>query len=149
MRISRDIGLEKVSEATGISISVLRSLEDENRERLPAEVYTRAFYKKYAQYLGLDIEEVLSKYQQEANRLKKTRRRFNFRTVITLKDQDDNLFADIARQIFVPIIIIALGILCYWAYKNYLGPVNPLGFFQESLPTFCSASPAVFPVFAS
>ena len=51
--------LEKVAEVTNINISVLRALEIDDRDNLPAQVYVRAFYKKYADFLGLNGEEVL------------------------------------------------------------------------------------------
>ena len=58
-RISLNIGLEEVSEATGISPGVLKTLENDDREQFPAEVYVKAFYKKYVEFLGLDPEEIL------------------------------------------------------------------------------------------
>ena len=101
-RISRDIGTEEVSAATGISTTVLQALENDDRENLPAEVYIKAFYKKYAEYLGLDFAEVQAKYQQQAQSLKKTRRRFDFNTVVTLKGHGGSIFTETLRRLFLP-----------------------------------------------
>lgn len=128
-RISRNIGLEEVCDATGISAGVLKTLESDDREQFPAEVYVKAFYKKYAKYLGLDPEEILSAYVQKSGRQKKTRGNPNFDTVITLKGQEDNLLAEIARRLFVPVILILAGILLYWIYSNYLTSYNPIDLF--------------------
>jgi cytoskeleton protein RodZ len=137
-RISRDIGTEEVSAATGISTTVLQALENDDRENLPAEVYIKAFYKKYAEYLGLDFAEVQAKYQQQAQSLKKTRRRFDFNTVVTLKGHGGSIFTETLRRLFLPMAILLLGILLYWIYKNYLAPYNPLGFYQDHFPAFHS-----------
>lgn len=148
-RMGRDIGLEEVSASTGISPAVLRALENEDREQLPAEVYIKAFYKKYAAYLDLDPEEIQAKYLQEAQGQKKTGRKFNSSTVITLKGQEENLFAQTFRRLLLPIAVLVSGILFYWIYKNYLAPYNPLGFYQEHLPNFYSYLLSNLPVFFS
>ena len=137
-RMHREVGLEEVSEATGISPAVLQALENEDRKQLPAEVYIKAFYKKYAEYLGLDPEEIQAKYLQQVESPKKFGRRSGFSTVITLKGQEENLFAEILRRLFLPVIILVSGLLLYWIYKNYLAPYNPLGFYQEHFPFLCS-----------
>ena len=61
-RLSRNINLDEVSGSTGITTAILQALEDKDREELPAEVYINAFYKKYAQYLEADSEEIKVKY---------------------------------------------------------------------------------------
>ena len=129
-RIRPNIGLEEVSEATGISPGVLKTLESDDREHFPAEIYLKAFYKKYAEYLELDPEEILSAYQQKSQRQGKSGGRFNFSTVVTLKGQEENLFVEIARRSFVPIIVILGAFSLYWIYNNYLASYNFFDFFK-------------------
>ena len=138
-RMNRDIGLEEVSAATGISSTVLRALENDDRDKLPAEVYVKAFYRKYAEYLDVDFEELQAKYQQQAQNLKKTRRRFDFSTVITLRGQGGNIVTETLRRLLLPIVILLFGFLLYWIYNNYLAPNNPLGFYLEQIPAFYSS----------
>lgn len=129
-RIIRNVGLEEVSEATGISRGVLKTLEEDDREQFPADVYIKAFYEKYAKYLGLDPDEILSIYQQQSQKQSKTGGRYHFSTVVKLKSQGESLVAEIARRLFVPIIVVLGGALLYWIYSNYLAPYNPLDFFK-------------------
>ena len=129
-RISLNIGLEEVAEATGISTGVLKTLEDDDREQFPAEVYVKAFYKKYAEFLGLGPEEILSVYPQQSRKKSKTGGRFNSNIVVTLKGQEETLFSGISRKLFVPIIVVLSAVLLYWVYKNYLAPYNPIDFFK-------------------
>jgi cytoskeletal protein RodZ len=140
-RMSRNITLEEVSDSTGISITILQALENEDREELPAEVYIKAFYKKYAQYLEVDYEEVQTKYQQKVQSIRKSERTANFNTVITLKGHEENLVVEALRRLFLPLIIVVLGVLIYWFYKNYLASYNPLGFYQENFPAVFSCFP--------
>jgi len=141
-RLGRNVSLEEVSAATGITSPVLQALENEEREKLPAEVYIKAFYKKYAEYLGLDSAEIQAKYQQQAGVMKKPRSRAHLSTVITLKGQEENIFGEILRRLFLPLAILGLGVLLYWLYKNYLSPFNPLGIYREYYPSVCPFLPA-------
>ena len=137
-RMSRNIALEEVSESTGISTTILQALENEDRDELPAEVYIKAFYKKYAQYLDADLEEIQAKYQQKTQSLKKSGHTSGFNTVITIKGQEENFFIETLRRLILPLIIIVSGILIYWIYKNYLTSYNPFGFLQQHLPAVFS-----------
>jgi len=144
-RMSRNITLEEVSESTGISTAVLQALEKNDREKLPAEVYIKAFYKKYAEYLGENPEETHATYTQQAKSPKKEKNRPDFNTVITLKGTEESSFVVILRRLFVPIVILVLGVLLFWIYNNYLAPYNPLGFHHDPLPTVCSSLPEHMP----
>jgi len=131
-RMGRNITLEEVSAITGISTKILQALENENRDELPAEVYIKAFYKKYAQYLDVDFEEIEARYQQKSQSLK-SGQTSNFNTVITIKGQEESFLAEILRRLLLPLIIIVSGVLIYWVYKNYLVSFNPFGFLREYL----------------
>lgn len=128
-RISCNVELEEVSDATGISQSILKSLENDDREQLPAEVYLTAFYKKYASFLGLDPEEILAAYKQQSLKKQRTGDKFYFDTVVTLKGREDNLLPGIANKLFIAVIVVGGGFLLYWLYKNYLAPYSPFDFF--------------------
>ena len=128
--MSRNIALEEVADATGISTGVLKTLENNDRDQFPAEVYVKAFYKKYVEFLGLDPEVILSAYQQQSHKKSKARGRFNSSTVVTLKGQEEALFSGISRKLFVPIIVVLGAVLLYWIYSNYLFSYNPIDFFK-------------------
>ena len=55
--------LEQAEEATRIRHRYLEALEAERFADLPGEVYVRGFLRLYAEYLGLDPDEVLSRYR--------------------------------------------------------------------------------------
>ncbi len=61
----RQITLEEVADGTKIAIHMLRAIEADKWEDLPAEVFTRGFVKSYAEYIGLVPEDVLLRYEEE------------------------------------------------------------------------------------
>jgi cytoskeleton protein RodZ len=56
--------LEDVAEDTKISIPILRAIEEDDYERMPAEAFCRGFYSMYAVFLNLDPKEILTRYQE-------------------------------------------------------------------------------------
>jgi transcriptional regulator with XRE-family HTH domain len=62
-RNRRKIDLSEVEDATKIRVRFLRALENEEWEVLPGDIYTRAFIKTYASYLGLDGERLAEDYR--------------------------------------------------------------------------------------
>ena len=62
-REERGLTLEQAEEATRIRRRYLEALEAEHFAELPGEVYVRGFLRLYAEYLGLNPDEVLSRYR--------------------------------------------------------------------------------------
>ncbi|MFP3983197.1 MAG: helix-turn-helix domain-containing protein [Desulfurivibrionaceae bacterium] len=63
-RLKRGFNLQEIAEGTCIHIATLRALEDDDESRITAEVFTRGFLRLYAEYIGLDPQEVLKHYNQ-------------------------------------------------------------------------------------
>ncbi len=71
-RQQKNISLAEASEATKIQEKYLTAMEEGNWEIIPGEVYLRGFLKSYADYLGVDSQELLADYkQQKAEETKK------------------------------------------------------------------------------
>jgi cytoskeletal protein RodZ len=64
-RNRRKIDLSEVEDATKIRTRFLRAIENEEWDVLPGEIYTRAFIKTYASYLGLDGERLAEDYRAQ------------------------------------------------------------------------------------
>src|SRR5437660_1831931 len=58
----RGISLKEIADATKISKRFLESIERNDHKTLPAPVFTRGFVREYARYLGLNAEEMVSRY---------------------------------------------------------------------------------------
>jgi cytoskeletal protein RodZ len=64
-RLLREVSLESIASATKISVRHLQALERGDLQRLPAPVFTRGFIRAYADFLGLDPEEMVNAYLSE------------------------------------------------------------------------------------
>jgi cytoskeleton protein RodZ len=132
VRLNRKIALQEVSDATGISLGILQALEEEDKERLPAEVYIKAFYKKYAAFLELSPEEfpALSSRQNDEGKTGQDTM-FNFQTVVELKNPDESQYSDTIRLLLISTLVILLVALFYWAYKTNFNPLDFFGFLPD------------------
>ncbi len=63
-RNRRKIDLSEVEAATRIRVRYLRAIENEQWDVLPEGVYTRAFIRTYASFLGLDGERLAEDYRR-------------------------------------------------------------------------------------
>ncbi|MCB9557025.1 MAG: helix-turn-helix domain-containing protein [Deltaproteobacteria bacterium] len=68
LRLDQGIALEELAEQTKISISYLRSIEDEVVAAMPATVYLRGFVKAVAGCLRLDPQRVAQSYLAQLKR---------------------------------------------------------------------------------
>jgi cytoskeleton protein RodZ len=64
-RQANRLTLEQLSRTTKISVANLRALEENDFDRLPANIYTRGFLRTFAREVGLDPEETVEQYLQQ------------------------------------------------------------------------------------
>ena len=64
-RESIGASLKEVTDATRISPPVLKAIEEDDFDNMPAEAFCRGFYSMYAKFLGLDPEEIVERFYQE------------------------------------------------------------------------------------
>jgi len=57
--------LEEIAATLNLNITYLRAIEDEKYDIIPAEIYTKAYLRFYAQALGLDSAHIISLYQKK------------------------------------------------------------------------------------
>jgi cytoskeleton protein RodZ len=66
----REISLREISEATKISIRILEAIEKNNFGALPGGIFNRNFLRAYAEFIGIDSENVVRKYNQQVDHSK-------------------------------------------------------------------------------
>lgn len=59
----REISLREISDATKINIRMLEAIEKDNFAVLPGGIFNRNFIRAYAEFIGLDPEVIIRKYQ--------------------------------------------------------------------------------------
>ena len=71
-REERGIPLEKVFQAIRIRVNYLRALEEDDLTSMPSPVQARGYLRNYAEYLGLDLDQILEEVrtsQQDAGEI--------------------------------------------------------------------------------
>jgi cytoskeletal protein RodZ len=121
-RLKKNVSIEDVAEATCIHIATLRAIEAGDREKIPAEVFARGFVKLYAEYLGLDTQDVLNRYNSELVTLGQKGDR---QELISGKSLGHEAPFFSTRRIILLILIIvllALGYYFWWSGNEFPFP---------------------------
>lgn len=66
-RASLGVDLEHVAETLRIRLTFLQAIEDGRNQDLPGPTYAVGFVRAYADYLGLDSEEIVRRYKDETS----------------------------------------------------------------------------------
>ena len=74
IRVEKGISLDEVSEETRIRIDTLRLIEKEDHDRLPSEVFVKGFLRAYAEAVGIDGSEAVTRYTSSINAYQATAR---------------------------------------------------------------------------
>jgi len=63
LRVEKGISIEQVAAETRIRAEILRSIEAEDYDNLPDDVFVKGFLQSYAQAIGADSREVLRRFE--------------------------------------------------------------------------------------
>lgn len=63
----REISLREISDATKINMRMLEAIEKDNYQLLPGGIFNRNFIRAYAEFIGLDPEIAVRKYQVQSS----------------------------------------------------------------------------------
>lgn len=64
-RESKGLSLHEIGMILKINPKILKAIEDNDTNQLPAKTFLRGFIKAYAQFLKLDVENILNLFQEE------------------------------------------------------------------------------------
>ena len=64
----RQISLREIAEATKINLRYLDALERDDFRHLPGGVFNKGFVRAYAEFIGIDPENMVTAYLEEENR---------------------------------------------------------------------------------
>ena len=114
----------EVADQLHITIHYVRALESNNYEKLPGAIFAKGYLKSYALFLGLDVEDLMSRYDELTHQLNadsaEERRRLRAR-----KGKDSN-----KPLVIVSLIVFVVVFLGLWLANSY--------FSQESVSDLTS-----------
>ena len=104
---------KKVADQLHITVHYVKALESNSYEKLPGAVFAKGYLKSYALLLGLDFEDLMSRYdefthQQNAESAQERR------LLIALDKKDRN-----KPLVIVSLIIFVTGFLVLWLANSY------------------------------
>ncbi len=145
-REAKDISLEQVEADTKIKARFIEAMEAENFEMFPSAPMVRGFLKNYGDYLKLDAQAVLSKFEAgEAvpARLKiRQVKRINPFMALPMIRRRRSLFT-VDMFITLLIVLALLGSAAFFIYTQYLEPAQLAGL--EAVPQLQWLFPTVAP----
>lgn len=110
-REHKGVTMQQAAEDTRIREKFLQAIESGDYQSLPGTVYTKGFLRNYAQYLGLDAEEMLALYTGERGGADPARTFAPMRPLV----KRSFIFTP---TVLVPVIVLG-GILLFIAYFYY------------------------------
>ncbi|OGY91145.1 MAG: hypothetical protein A3B31_01320 [Candidatus Komeilibacteria bacterium RIFCSPLOWO2_01_FULL_53_11] len=120
-RLERSLSLDQCAQSTDIQQKYLRAMEESRFDELPGEMYARAWVRRYAQLLELDIEDLMISYTKERGI------RDKMSTASKQKTASPNAFSIWSwftgkRVIILLVILIIISYIGFLAYKTISPP---------------------------
>lgn len=111
-RLEKGVNLEVISRETKIRMDCLLLIEQEDHNRLPAEVFVKGFLRAYAKIIGVDEDDVIRRYLSSLQVFKESAR------------SEDDLIR--LNKNYWPRLLLSIGaLLCIIAFSVYV-----VSFFQ-------------------
>ena len=129
----REISLRELSEATKINMRMLQAIESNNYEVLPGGIFNRNFIRAYAEFIGLDPEIAVRKYQVQF--VQEVESKIPPFAISVIQASDPTVWG-IRRGIFLAILGTIFGgilVLIFWLYRNKLPFVSFLHLLASGL----------------
>ncbi len=109
----RQITLEEMVQGTKIALQRLKELESDRLEDMPAEIFVRGFIKSYAEFIGLNPDEVILRYEEE---LKALQEKEAAETGSLYNCSDMNPHSNVIGVIITVVVLFALAAAGYWFF---------------------------------
>jgi len=121
VRKKKNLTLEQVEEETKVRVRYLEALEEGRYEILPSSVYAIGFLVKYAEFLGINKDNLIEKFSIERGKS------YDHAKIMVERKIREPLFSITPRFILITGIVLALaGLLGYIFYNvhQFTSPPN-------------------------
>ena len=109
-REAKGLSLAQVEETTRIRCRILEALEQGAYDQLPAPVFVKGFLRNYAVLLGLNPEEIIQKYKEEAGEAATP-----YMPTALAEPLEAKRFPAWIGALF---FILVLGVAAWWSYQQ-------------------------------
>ncbi|MBU0945332.1 MAG: helix-turn-helix domain-containing protein [Proteobacteria bacterium] len=127
-REQKGITLGEATESTKISDRILKAIENDDYDNLPAETFSRGFYTLYAKFLELNPEEILARYlksrgQQPLSKRVQTKPRTKNRREFSTYAEPVSFSSVSTINFIIVAALIAVAAICWslnWNPATYI-----------------------------
>ncbi|MBT4516399.1 MAG: hypothetical protein HOC78_00685 [Candidatus Komeilibacteria bacterium] len=121
-RLDKEISLEEAAEATKIQVKYLEILEEGDYQKLPGDIYSKAWLKLYGNFLDLQVNELLVDYKIEKSINNKLHKASN----PVVKSNNISPYSILKPRVlkFLGVSLLILTLLAYlgWEINNTISP---------------------------
>tara|TARA_B110000858_G_scaffold123333_1_gene140610 strand:- start:1140 stop:2234 length:1095 start_codon:yes stop_codon:yes gene_type:complete len=104
---------KEVADQLHITMHYVRALESNSYEKLPGAVFAKGYLKSYSLLLGLDVEDLMSRYDEFAHQ-QKAENEEERRVLKARKKKDRN-----KPLVIISLIVFVVGFLGLWLVNSY------------------------------
>ncbi len=116
IRKKREITLSEVAEKTNIKIKYLIAIESGNYKDLPKGIYSKIFFKKYIDFLGIRHKNIVNDFIKEQNRSQNFESNIFFNKIVNWK----NLLSlpKVLRNLSIFFVILICFLYLFFYFRN-------------------------------
>lgn len=127
----REISLEEIRDSTKINIRFLKALEANKFDLLPGKFFTRGIIRSYAGYIGLDVRDVLDKYDEIILTKSPSEEKRDEEEDRSDKRKPSSKIK-ILLWTFVILVLIAISVIFYFKYGKKQTQVSQIAILEET-----------------
>ncbi len=114
-RLEKGLEINEIAHSTKIRSDYIEAIESENINQIPPEPYSSLIIKDYAQFLGLNGQDVLSLFRRDFD---------HRRQKSTSRIASSSFNPQVAYSVFVVLVVISLCLYLVFEYLKYNQPPN-------------------------
>ena len=121
-REKKNKSLEEVAEETRINQKYLKAIEEGTYQILPSGIYSKIFFKKYINYLGVNHKNIVNDFIKEQQRNQSFEKNIFFNKVVNWKSLLS--FPSIGRSFLIFFVVLIFLLYLFFYFKNiFLAPM--------------------------
>lgn len=148
-RTKKSLSLDEVHAKIKIHPRVIQLLEEGKFEKLPSPLFAKSFLKSYAEFLGVNPDEVLDAYSKEGEDVKKEPDQVLFIKSVDEKKEQDWAQSNIVKMSVLVTTVLVGGLLLFYAVKHapaWLEKIKTSSGAKTLFPAKTAAEPVKPPV---
>ncbi len=116
-RVTRRIAVETIAKDLKLNIAYIKAIELNNFDHLPASPYVRVYLRSIANYLMLNSDEILEKYNKDAGTKDLEKDKIETKR-IKIDIKQDRQKSSLLWNISIILILIIIGVVIYYVGKK-------------------------------